>query len=234
MGLLLRLPLLVILAGFAALAMLVPGLYAHALEQHGIGADFLGCAGLFLILAGIVALATADRPDQSRPRSVLLTMLGAMTVLPAMMAVPFVLSLPDTGFFNAWWEMISCLTTTGASLYAAELLPAPLHLWRALVGWLGGLFILVAAVALLAPLRVGGFEIMSSPYGRREHFQRLPRSADMSPLVTHLSAPAFQTELIDPVSRAVRSFWQVFPIYAGLTLAMWVLLLMLGESGLVA
>lgn len=75
---------------------------------------------------------------------------------------------------------------------------------------------------------------MSSPYGRREHFQRLPRSADMSPLVTHLSAPAFQTELIDPVSRAVRSFWQVFPIYAGLTLAMWVLLLMLGESGLVA
>ncbi|CAM3879134.1 TrkH family potassium uptake protein [Paracoccus yeei] len=234
MGLLLRLPLLVILAGFAALAMLVPGLYAHALEQHGIGADFLGCAGLFLILAGIVALATADRPDQSRPRSVLLTMLGAMTVLPAMMAVPFVLSLPDTGFFNAWWEMISCLTTTGASLYAAELLPAPLHLWRALVGWLGGLFILVAAVALLAPLRVGGFEIMSLPYGRREHFQRLPRSADMSPVVTHLSAPAFQTELIDPVSRAVRSFWQVFPIYAGLTLAMWVLLLMLGESGLVA
>ena len=59
MGLLLRLPLLVILAGFAALAMLVPGLYAHALEQHGIGADFLGCAGLFLILAGIVALGLA-------------------------------------------------------------------------------------------------------------------------------------------------------------------------------
>ena len=231
---LLRLPLLVILAGVVSLAMAVPGLYAHALDQHQIGSAFLGCAGLFLILSAIIGLATADRPDQSRPRSVLLTMMGTMVLLPGVAAVPFLLALPDTGFFNAWWEMVSCLTTTGATLYAAELLPAPLHLWRATVGWMGGLFMLVAAVALLAPLRVGGFEIMSSPYGRSEHFQRLPRSAETVRVPTHLSTPVFHTELIDPVHRVIRSFRQVFPIYAGLTLAMWTLLLMLGENGLVA
>ncbi|SMO97065.1 potassium transporter TrkG [Paracoccus laeviglucosivorans] len=234
MSRLIRLPLLVILAGIVSLSMTIPGLYAHALDLHQIGSAFLGSGGLFLILSAILGIATEGRPDQSRPRSVLLTMLGAMVLLPAIMAVPFLLVLPDTGFFNAWWEMVSCLTTTGATLYAAELLPAPLHLWRATVGWLGGLFMLVAAVALLAPLRVGGFEIISSPYGRSEHFQRLPRSAEALRVPTHLSAPVFKTEMTDPVHRAIRSFRLVFPLYAGLTLLMWVLLLMLNEPGLVA
>lgn len=234
MAILIRLPLLVILAGFVSLAMAVPGLYAHALDLHQIGSAFLGCAGLFLILSGIVALATANRPDSSRPRSVLLTMLGAMVGLPGMMAVPFLVALPDTGFFNAWWEMVSCLTTTGATLYSAELLAPPLHLWRSLVGWMGGLFMLVAAVALLAPLRVGGFEILASPYGRNEHFERLPRGPGAPRMVTHLSTPAFQTEMVDPVHRVIRSFRQVAPVYAGLTALMWFLLLMLGDVGLVA
>lgn len=234
MAVLSRLPLLVILIGVAALAMAPVGLYAHALDLHHLGAIFLGCSGLFLILSAILGLATAGWPEPSRPRSVLLTMLGAMTLVPGVMAVPFVLALPDTGFFNAWWEMTSCLTTTGATLYSADLLPAPLHLWRAMAGWLGGLFVLVAAVALLAPLRVGGFEILATPYGRNENFERLPASARRVAVPTHLSAPAFRTDLLDPVHRTARAFRQVFPVYAGLTLAMWVMLLMLGEDGLLS
>ena len=101
MGFLLRLPLIVILAGIGALAMIVPGLYAHAQDLHKIGSIFLGCAGLFFLLSVILALSTADEPEGPRARSVLLTMLGTMAVLPAMLAAPFAFSLPDTGFFNA-------------------------------------------------------------------------------------------------------------------------------------
>ena len=234
MGFLLRLPLIVILAGIGALAMIVPGLYAHAQDLHKIGSIFLGCAGLFFLLSVILALSTADEPEGPRARSVLLTMLGTMAVLPAMLAAPFAFSLPDTGFFNAWWEMVSCLTTTGASLYSAELLAPPLHLWRALVGWMGGLFMLVAAVALLAPLRVGGFEILASPYGRGERFERLPRSADGRAIMMPMAVPVLQTEVADPVYRVVRVGSAVLPLYAGLTALMWVVLLMLGEPGLVA
>jgi len=234
MSVLMRLPLMVILAGAVSLAMIVPGLYAHVLDQHHLGSAFLSCGGIFLVLTALVGIATADRPRAENARLVLLTMLGAMLLLPAMMAVPFLLAVPDTGFFNAWWEMISCLTTTGATLYAADLLPAPLHLWRAMVGWMGGLFMLVAAVALLAPLHVGGFEILASPYGRDEHFERLPRSAHGRRVATHLSAPVFRTEMADPASRFIRSFREVFPIYLGLTLAMWALLMIFGETGLVA
>ena len=54
----------------------------------------------------------------------------------------------------------SCLTTTGATLFdRPQLIAEPLHLWRALVGWMGGLMVLVTAFAILAPLNLGGFEI---------------------------------------------------------------------------
>ncbi|KGJ04797.1 trk system potassium uptake protein TrkH [Paracoccus halophilus] len=234
MGILLRLPLIVILAGIGSLAMLVPGLYAHALDQHKVGTIFVSSSGLFLLLSAILGLATAGRPEGPRARSALLTMLGTMALLPAMLAVPFAMSLPDTGYLNAWWEMVSSLTTTGASLYSADLLAAPLHLWRATVGWLGGLFMLTAAVALLAPLRVGGFEILSSPYGRSERFQRLPQSAEAAFLPGYVVAPTHRSGLVGPVFRMMRAGQLVLPLYGGLTLLMWVLLLMIGEPGLIA
>lgn len=230
-----RLPLMVLLAGAGTLSMLVPAAYASALGQAELAGIFAMSSLLLTVLVVVTAIASAAAPAGDTTRAMLLTVVGTMTLLPALFAVPLMFALPDTGFFNAWWEMVSCLTTTGASLYSAELLPAPLHLWRGLVGWMGGLFMLVAATAILAPLRIGGFEILSAPYGREERSERLPASGGRAPVrQAHLSSPAFQTELADPVSRVIRVGKTVLPIYAGLTLALWVLLLMLGDPGLVA
>lgn len=229
-----RLPILILLTMIAALAMLIPAIYANALDEDAIARNFFYSSLLCLILAGMVGLATAANPRVPRARETLLTALAVFLLLPIVLALPFAESLPDTGLFNAWWEMVSSLTTTGASLYSADLLPAPLHLWRAMVGWMGGLFILVAAVAILAPLRVGGFEIMSSPYGREEQFRRLPQSADPRKPVSHLSTQGFGTEVIEVPQRLLRAVRDVFPVYAGLTLLLWILLLLLGDSSLVA
>ncbi|AUH33870.1 potassium transporter TrkG [Paracoccus tegillarcae] len=234
MSVLIRLPLAVILAGIGALAMMIPALYASVINLDAIARNFFYSGLLFLILAGMVGVATLSNPTGQRARSLLLTMVATMAALPLMLAVPFAESLPDTGLFNAWWEMVSSLTTTGASLYSADLLAPPLHLWRALVGWMGGLFMLVAAIAILAPLRVGGFELMSSPYGRSEYFERLPKSSDPRELQPHLSNPTFQTELVDPAYRLLRATHAVAPVYAALTLVLWVILLLLGDSSLVA
>ncbi|WP_299907275.1 potassium transporter TrkG [uncultured Paracoccus sp.] len=234
MSVLIRLPLIVILAGIGALAMLIPAVYASVMDFDAIARHFFYSSILFLILACILGIATAANPAGPRARSMLLTMVATMGLLPLMLAVPFSESMPDTGLFNAWWEMVSSLTTTGASLYSADLLPLPLHLWRALVGWMGGLFMLVAAIAILAPLRVGGFELMSSPYGRQEYFERLPKSANPREIQPHLSNPSYQTELVDPAYRVLRAAQAVAPVYAGLTLVMWVILLLLGDSSIVA
>ncbi|MCQ0970652.1 TrkH family potassium uptake protein [Paracoccus sp. TK19116] len=231
---LIRLPLFVILIGVGALAMMLPAAYASAIDEEEIARNFFYSGTLFLILNAMIALASASRPTESQARSLLLTLVGAMALLPVMLAVPFAESLPDTGLFNAWWEMVSSITTTGASLYAPDLIPAPLHLWRATVGWMGGLFILVAAISIMAPLRVGGFEILTSPYGRNERFERLPETADPYVTPNHMSHPQFHTELADPVNRVIRAFQAVTPIYVGLTVALWVVLLLLGDSSLLA
>lgn len=234
MSILLRLHILVLLTIFAALAMLLPAIYASTINEEEIARNFLYSSLLILIFSGMIGLANATHRRWVSAQNTLATSVAAMAFLPLILALPFAESLPDTGLFNAWWEMISSLTTTGASLYSADLLPAPLHLWRALVGWMGGLFILVAAIAILAPLRVGGFEILSSPYGRNEQFQRLPQSADPRDQVSHLSSPSFHTEFADPTFRLIRAARDVFPVYAGLTLLLWIILLLAGDEALVA
>lgn len=229
-----RLPILVLLAGLAAVAMLAPAAQASVLGYPDIARNFFYAALLTLIFCGLIGLAAQANPRTPHPREMLLVMVGVYGLLPMLLAVPFAESQPDTGFFNAWWEMVSSLTTTGASLYSADLLPPPLHLWRAIVGWMGGLFVLVAAVAILAPLRVGGFEIMSSPYGREEYRETLPRSANPRRPVLHLSDPRFESHVSDPSIRLGRAVLQIGPVYAGLTLALWVGLLMLGDPSFVA
>ena len=230
-----RLPLLVLLIGIAGLAMLVPAGYAWATGWRAIAEFFGFSALLILVVTTLLAVATWGRaaPQRANGLPVLATMLAVFGGLPVALGLPLSMALPDTGLFNAWWEMVSSLTTTGATLYAADMLPPPLHLWRALVGWLGGLCVLVTAVAILAPLKVGGFEIMSSPYGRDERFQPLPESAGSR----RRKRQAFYTtggERATPSLRALRVLRDIGPVYAGLTVALWVLLLLAGDPGLIA
>lgn len=230
-----RLHILIALTIISALLMLIPAGYGFVIDHEDIGRNFLFSSLLFLILSGMIALATAANQTDNNARNTLLTSVAAFAGLPLVLAVPFAESLPDTGLFNAWWEMVSSLTTTGASLYSADLLPDPLHLWRALVGWMGGLFILVAAVAILAPLRVGGFEIMSSAYGRDEDPRQTAPGADLPELLAYTPSPsALHAELVDPMHRITRAARDVFPLYAGLTLLLWMILLLFGDDSLVA
>ncbi|MFN3274268.1 MAG: potassium transporter TrkG [Paracoccus sp. (in: a-proteobacteria)] len=231
---LLRLPLLVLVSGIAALMMLIPAAHASVTGHAAIARHFFYAGLLIMVFCGLIGLATHANPRARGAREMLLNMLAVFVGLPLLLALPFAESLPDTGWFNAWWEMVSALTTTGASLYSADLLPAPLHLWRALVGWMGGFFVLVSAVAILAPLRLGGFEIMSSPYGRQEAFEALPLSADPRRVPRHLSEPGFDSRVHDPLTRLARGAEAVLPPYLGLTLALWVGLLLAGDPSFLA
>ncbi|AGT07690.1 TrkH family potassium uptake protein [Paracoccus aminophilus] len=230
-----RLPLLVILAGIGTALMLIPASYAAVLGQEKLADIFRMSALVLMVLIVVTGIASAAAPRGDTTRTLLLTVIGVMTILPALFAVPVMVALPDTGFFNAWWEMVSCLTTTGASLYSPDRVAEPLHLWRGIVGWMGGLFILASATAILAPLRIGGFELMSDAYGEDSRRQRAAaRAGGRASGQSFSSSPAFNTELIDPVSRVLRIGKTVLPIYAVLTLALWIILLMLGDPGLVA
>ncbi|ULB09686.1 TrkH family potassium uptake protein [Cereibacter azotoformans] len=208
-------PLIVVLMAGGAAAMYVPAAHALVLREHDVARAFFYAGTFLLILIAMVAIATGNRPPPRAARAHLTTLVGAYLVLPPMLALPFLMAVPDTSFTNAWFEMLSSFTTTGATLYDTPgRLPASVHLWRALVGWLGGFFVLTAAMAVLAPLSLGGMEVISGHAPGREQASQITRIAD-------------------PTERLVRQSLALFPAYAGLTLALWAMLLLAGESGLV-
>ncbi|RLL71079.1 TrkH family potassium uptake protein [Paenirhodobacter hankyongi] len=210
-------PLFVFLIAIAAAAMLIPATHAFVLRNYAVSRAFFYSGILFLMLSGLLALATASNPKQHQGRTHLLTMLAAFTLLPVVLAVPFNESVRDTGLYNSWWEMVSSLTTTGATLYVPDRLAPSLHLWRALVGWMGGFFMLVMAIAVLAPLRLGGFEIFVAGNS------------------TGGEAPSFLRDgAAEPGERVVHYASVLAPAYAGLTALLWLLLMMAGDDSLVA
>lgn len=212
-----QLPFFLLLTGVGALSMYVPAMHGYAERDYFVARIFFYSGSLFLLIAVLVGVATAANAPSRGPRNQLLTLLGAYTVLPVLFAVPFWEAVRDTTFYNAWWEMVSSFTTTGASLYEPSRLAPSLHLWRALVGWMGGFFVLLTAIAILAPMHLGGFEVMSAA------------SPGQGAAVGGLKEKA-----VDPGERVRRYFVTLFPAYAGLTLILWIALQIAGDPPLVA
>src|SRR6056297_936249 len=155
-------PLFVVLMGGASLLMLLPAAHGLIAARPREGGLFLASALLLGLLTLMLAIATQRPGVTGRARGRLTSLLAAFVVLPVFFALPFHVLVPTTSFGNAWFEMISAFTTTGATLFAPERLSPTLHLWRATVGWAGGFLMWVAAIAVLAPLNLGGYEVLAN------------------------------------------------------------------------
>lgn len=216
---LIQLPLFVILMGASGALMFVP--VAYGLIVHDIPAArlFFYSGLLTLILTGMLGVATYRNPVRNLARSHLTTLVAAYVVLPALLAVPFYEVLRTTTFLNAYFEMVSSFTTTGASIFDPERLTPTLHLWRALVGWVGGFFIWVTVIAILAPMNLGGFEVTSvAAVGDRSREDRQLGPRDSG----------------DTRIRLLRYSTRLLPVYLALTGALALVLLMAGDRPLVA
>ncbi len=211
------LPLFLLAFGIVSLSMLLPSVHALVSEEFAAARVFLYAGVLGLILFLMIAVAMAGRPVRQGPLQPLFSLFAVMVVMPVFLALPFYEALRNTTFFNAYVEMVSAVTTTGATLFdAPDRLSGPLHLWRAQVAWMGGFVMWTAAAAILAPLNLGGFEVTA----RAE-----PGQANVG---------LNQIRRADTRTRLVRTISALFPIYAGLTLLMWVLLQISGEDSLAA
>ena len=213
-----RLPFFVLLMGMGAAMMLMPAAHALGLGDFRTARIFLYGAILGLFLTLLIGLATTVPAPRSVPRSQLTALLAAFSLLPLMFAVPFYEAAGHTPLLHAWFEMISCFTTTGATLYdtVGRLNPS-LQLWRAVVGWMGGLLVWITAVAILAPLNLGGFEVRA-----------LHRASDRTAQFPHLDRSS------DPTARLLRISLKLGPLYLALTAILWVGLTALGDVPFVA
>ena len=142
---------------------------------------FLESAVITCLVGGLTALATSNAVGQglSIQQTFLLTT-GVWLALPVFGAIPFLLGSTDATVTDAFFEAMSGLTTTGATVFSGlETLPAGLNLWRGILQWLGGIGIIVVAMVFLPELRVGGMQIFRSE-GFDTFGKILPRATQIS------------------------------------------------------
>ena len=101
-------------------------------------------------------------------------------VMTIFAALPFAFSELDMSYTDAFFEAMSGITTTGSTVITGlDYAPPGLLLWRALLQWLGGIGIIVMAVAIMPMLHVGGMQLF-----KVEAFETsdkaLPKAAQIS------------------------------------------------------
>jgi trk system potassium uptake protein len=108
-------------------------------------------------------LATFHERRELQVRDGFLLVALVWTVLPAFATLPLMLSIEGLSFTDAYFEAVSGLTASGATVLAGlDELPASVNLWRGLMIWLGGMGVIVLAVAILPLLGVGGSQLFKA------------------------------------------------------------------------
>lgn len=148
---------------FMALAMALP----LAVSWHwadGVTSAYIGSM-LLTLSAGVLLWRGMHRfRRELQPRHGVMLVSLAWVMLPAFAAVPLALASAQIGrpitFTHAYFEAVSGLTTSGGTvLTRLDSLPVSMNVWRTFLQWVGGMGILVLAVAVLPMLGVGGAQL---------------------------------------------------------------------------
>ena len=102
---------------------------------------------------------------------VLLTFIGAL---------PFYLGTTSLTLIDAFFESMSGLTTTGATVIQnLDSTSKSILIWRAMLQWLGGIGIIVIAIAIFPILKIGGMQLFQSEFSSKEE-KVLPRTTKIA------------------------------------------------------
>ena len=164
-----------------ALLMGVP--LAFSLGQNDAAEDAFLIAICVTLVAGVLAsLATRRFQRELQPRDGFMLVALTWVVMPAFGALPLWLAVPDMSVTDAYFEAMSALTTTGATvLTGLQALPMSVNVWRCFMVLIGGMGIIVLVVAILPLLGVGASQLFNSetagPMKDRKHTPRIAETA---------------------------------------------------------
>ena len=98
-------------------------------------------------------------------------------------SIPFLLSTQNFTFSEAFFESMSGITTTGATIISdLDNSPKSILLWRAIMQWLGGIGIVVMAITILPLLKVGGMQLFKME-GPDSTEKILPRTIEVATVI---------------------------------------------------
>jgi trk system potassium uptake protein len=175
-----------------SLAYVIP-IAGSLLFHDGIVIDFV-VAMLINVGTGILLVAVSRRHVRAlKVRDGFLLVTLSWTLVAAIATTPLMIVYEELSFTDAFFEMMSAMTTTGATvLTGLDHAPPSINLWRHQLQWLGGLGIIVLAVAILPLLGVGGMQLYKA----------------------ETPGPMKEARVTERIAQSARALWLV---YLGLT-----------------
>ena len=150
--------LLLFNGGFMLLATFLSFFYNDGATLH------LFLAGISVLVFGaIVMVCTKNHTKEMNKREGYLVVAFGWIVMTLSGTLPYIFTGAIPEFTNAIFETISGYTTTGSTiLNDVESLPEGLLFWRSLTHWIGGMGIIVLAIAILPLLGIGGMQLFAA------------------------------------------------------------------------
>ncbi len=147
------------LMAFFSLAYVIPIAGSLIYADHLVH-DYVYAMAVTAAVGVLMYVLTRQHYRELRPRDGFVLVVAAWTQMAAIATIPLLLVYRDMSFTDAFFETMSALTTTGATVMTGlDDAPASINLWRHALQWLGGMGIIVLAVAVLPLLGVGGREL---------------------------------------------------------------------------
>ncbi|MCK9396064.1 MAG: TrkH family potassium uptake protein [Methylobacter sp.] len=181
-------------------------LLTSAIADDGATSAFLQGSLITLLLGALMFIPTLSIPKKVSRQAGFLMVAITWSITPVFCTLPLMIYLPELSFIDAYFETVSGLTTTGATVFSGlDQLPMSINLWRHELHWIAGMGIIIFAVAILPILGIGGMQmyIAESPGTVKE--------SDLPPRI----------------AQTAKALWLV---YAGITLACIIALRLAGMS----
>ena len=168
-----------ILLSALALGMIVPAI-VDAFAGNPDWQVFAISSGVTLFVGGAMTLTSRSRGLRLSVRQAFVMTTFSWLFLTLFASIPFVFSEMDLSFTDAFFEAMSGITTTGSTVITGlDTAPPGILLWRALLQWLGGIGIIVMAIAVFPMLRVGGMQLFRMESSEQTE-KALPRTAQIA------------------------------------------------------
>jgi len=163
------------------LSMLAP--YSMQVVYKENSHSFVSSSFVTIFIGILCLLANLEKDLKLNLRQTFLFSTLAWVTVAIFGSLPFILSNQTFSFSDAFFESMSGITTTGATIISdLDNSPKSILLWRAIMQWLGGIGIVVMAITILPLLKVGGMQLFKME-GPDSTEKILPRTIEVAAII---------------------------------------------------
>lgn len=163
-------------------------------DDGAIDAFFIGTL-ITLLVGALMYFPTLWTPKKVSRQAGFLLVATTWSLTPVLCTIPLMIYMPALSFNDAYFETVSGLTTTGATILSGiDNLPMSINLWRCELNWIAGMGVIIFAVAILPILGIGGMQLYKA---------ETPGNVK-------------ETDLPPRIAQTAKALWLV---YAGITVA---------------